>query len=168
MTIALGADHRGFALKEKLALYLKRLGFKVDDRGTFTPERVDYPDFALAVAEAVARGQAQRGILICATGIGMSIAANKVRSVRAALCLNTRMARLAREHNNANVLCLGADFLTAAQAKGVVRVFLGTDFAGGRHSRRVRKIEDGKKKGLGDEGMKTSSLHHSITSYLRG
>jgi ribose 5-phosphate isomerase B len=140
MTVAIGADHRGFALKEKLARYLKRRGLKVDDKGTFTPERVDYPDFARAVAEAVARGQARRGILICATGIGMSIAANKVRGVRAALCLNQKMARLARAHNNANVLCLGADLIKPASAQKIVRVFLKTGFSNGRHSRRVRKI----------------------------
>ncbi|MEO0067947.1 MAG: ribose 5-phosphate isomerase B [candidate division WOR-3 bacterium] len=140
MKVALGSDHRGFALKEKLKPYLERLGYKTIDKGTFSKERSDYPDFAFLVAEAVQKGTADLGILICATGIGMSIAANKVKDIRAGLCLNTRMARLCREHNNANVLCLGADLLTVAQAKRIVRVFLEAKFAGGRHSRRLKKI----------------------------
>ncbi|MGQ9707768.1 MAG: ribose 5-phosphate isomerase B, partial [bacterium] len=103
MTIALGADHRGFTLKQELLHYLNRLGYKVKDQGTFSAESADYPDFAFAVARAVKSGRVQRGVLVCATGIGMSIAANKVRGVRAALCWNEKMARLARKHNNANV-----------------------------------------------------------------
>lgn len=140
MKIALGADHRGFALKEKLKVYLQGLGHKVDDKGTFSQDSADYPDFAFLVAEAVQKGKADRGILICATGIGMSIAANKVKGVLAALCLNTKMARLCREHNNANVLCLSTNFLTLTQAKRIVRVFLETRFVVGRHRRRVKKI----------------------------
>ncbi len=140
MKVAIGADHRGFFLKEKVKSYLIRLGHSVLDEGTFSGERVDYPDYAFKVARRVASGQAQRGILICATGIGMSIAANKVDGVRAALCLNPKMARLSREHNNANVLCLGADFLLFPQAQRIIRVWLSTRFAGGRHTRRLKMI----------------------------
>ncbi len=140
MKIAIGADHRGFPLKEKLKDYLIRIGHTVIDEGTFSDERVDYPDFAFKVAQLVNKQQAERGVLICATGIGMSIAANKVFGVRAALCLNSKMARLSREHNNANCLCLGADLLLPEQAKRIVRIFLQTRFTAGRHSRRVKKI----------------------------
>lgn len=142
MKIAIGADHRGFPLKEKLKAYLARLGHSVLDEGAFSSERVDYPDYAFAVGKAVAKGRVKRGILVCATGIGMSIAANKVPGVRAALCTNFKMVRLCREHNNANILCLGADSLSLSQAKRIVREFLTTRFCGGRHALRVRKISE--------------------------
>jgi ribose 5-phosphate isomerase B len=140
VTVALGADHRGFALKEELKRWLAARGHKVIDFGPENVDRVDYPDYAFKVADAVARHQADRGILICSTGIGMSIAANKVRGVRAALADSVRLARLSREHNDANVLCLGADFVSAAEARRIVGVWLKTEFAGGRHARRVRKL----------------------------
>jgi ribose 5-phosphate isomerase B len=138
--IALGADHRGFGLKEGLKNWLAARGHQVSDLGPGSADRVDYPDYAFAVAEAVAGRRADRGILMCSTGIGMSIAANKVRGVRAALVDSVRLARLSREHNDANVLCLGADVVTAAQAGRIVRVWLRTGFAEGRHSRRLAKI----------------------------
>ncbi|MEN9979945.1 MAG: ribose 5-phosphate isomerase B [candidate division WOR-3 bacterium] len=146
MKVALGADHRGCRLKEALKPLLARLGHRIIDCGTFTTDRTDYPDYAFAVGELVGTGKADRGILICATGIGMSIAANKLPGVRAALCLNEKMARLSREHNNANILCLGADLLTPETAKRLVRVFLKTEFNRGRHARRIRKISLREKK----------------------
>ena len=141
MRIAVGADHRGFTLKEELKAWLAARGHEVLDFGTDSAERVDYPDYAFKVARAVVRRQVDRGILICSTGIGMSIAANKARGVRAALADSVRLARLSREHNDANVLCLGADFVSAAEARRIVGVWLKTEFAGGRHARRVRKLE---------------------------
>ncbi len=140
MKIALGADHRGFLLKERLKQQLERRGHLVADHGTFTAERADYPDYAFAVARAVARRRAERGVLICATGIGMSIAANRVPGVRAALCLTPLMARLSREHNDANVLCLGADLVSPRNAGRILSVWLKTAFARGRHQRRLSKI----------------------------
>ena len=140
MRVALGADHRGFALKEELKRWLAARGHEIVDFGPASADRVDYPDYAFKVADAVVRHQADRGILICSTGIGMSIAANKVRGVRAALADSVRLARLSREHNDANVLCLGADFVSAAEARRIVSVWLRTEFTGGRHSRRVRKL----------------------------
>jgi RpiB/LacA/LacB family sugar-phosphate isomerase len=138
--VALGADHRGFALKEELKRWLAARGHQVFDLGPSSADRVDYPDYAFKVADAVARHQADRGILICSTGIGMSIAANKVLGVRAALADSVRLARLSREHNDANVLCLGADFVSAPVARRIVGVWLRTGFAGGRHARRLAKI----------------------------
>ena len=126
MKVALGADHRGFRLKEELKRWLAARGQEVTDFGPASADRVDYPDYAFKVADAVARHQADRGILICSTGIGMSIAANKVRGVRAALADSVRLARLSREHNDANVLCLGADFVSAAETRRIVSVWLRT------------------------------------------
>ena len=140
MKVALGADHRGFGLKEELKRWLAARGHEVIDLGPASADRVDYPDYAFKVADAVARRRADRGILICSTGIGMSIAANKVAGVRAALADSVRLARLSREHNDANVLCLGADFVSAAEARRIVGVWLKTEFAGGRHARRLAKI----------------------------
>lgn len=140
MRVALGADHRGFALKEALKVWLAGCGHEILDFGTDSADRVDYPDYAFKVADAVSRRGAERGILICSTGIGMSIAANRFPKVRAALCSSVRLARLSREHNDANVLCLGADFVSAAEARRIVGVWLRTEFAGGRHARRVRKL----------------------------
>jgi ribose 5-phosphate isomerase B len=138
--VALGADHRGFRLKEELKRWLDARGLEVIDFGPASADRVDYPDYAFKVADAVARHQADRGILICSTGIGMSVAANRFAKVRAALCSSPRQARLSREHNDANVLCLGADFVSVAEARRIVGVWLKTEFAGGRHVRRVRKL----------------------------
>jgi len=140
MKVALGADHRGFRLKEDLKPWLAASGHEVLDLGPDNANRVDYPDYAFKVADAVARRRADRGILICSTGVGMSIAANKVQGVRAALADSVRLARLSREHNDANVLCLGADIVSATEARRIVGVWLRTEFAGGRHARRVRKL----------------------------
>jgi ribose 5-phosphate isomerase B len=140
MKIAVGSDHAGLALKEEVKKVLSEAGAQVEDLGTHSAEPVDYPDPALAVAEAVACGRAQMGVLICGTGIGMSITANKIPGVRAALCHDAYTARLAREHNDANVLCLGGRVLGAGVAGDLVRVWLEARFAGGRHTRRVDKI----------------------------
>jgi len=140
--IALGADHAGFHTKESIKKFLTELGYPVDDVGTSSEESVDYPDFARQVAERVAAGRAQLGILTCGTGIGMSITANKVPGVRAALAHDTATAHMAREHNDANVLAIGARVVPADKVLEIVREFLTTDFAGGRHQRRVDKIND--------------------------
>jgi ribose 5-phosphate isomerase B len=140
MKIAIGCDHAGLPLKEEIKKTLAEAGAQVQDLGTTSPESVDYPDYARAVAEAVASGRADSGILVCGTGIGMSITANKVAGVRAALCHDAYTARLAREHNDANVLCLGGRVIGPGVAADMVRVWLETRFAGGRHARRVEKM----------------------------
>ena len=140
MRVALGADHRGFALKEELKRWLAARGHEVVDLGPESADRVDYPDYAFRVADAVAGRRADRGILICSTGIGMSIAANKVQGVRAALVDSVRLARLSREHNDANVLAMGGRVIAAAYAKEIVTVWLATPFEGGRHVPRVEQI----------------------------
>jgi ribose 5-phosphate isomerase B len=142
MKIAIGADHAGFALKESLRDALRKSGHEVTDLGTNSTESTDYPDFAKPVATAVARGTVDRGILVCGTGVGMSIVANKVPGVRAGLAGDVEAARLIREHNDANVLALGARSLDARAAEDMARVFLETPFAGGRHVRRVNKITE--------------------------
>jgi ribose 5-phosphate isomerase B len=138
--IAIGSDHRGFALKEAFKELLAELGHEWVDFGCQSEESVDYPDIAQPLAKAVAAGEYQRGILICGSGVGMSIAANKVKGVRAALCENSFTARLARRHSDANVLCLGAWCIGQGLAEEIVRVFLSEDFEGGRHARRLEKI----------------------------
>ncbi len=138
--VALGADHGGFRLKETLKPLLAALGLEVRDIGVFDEKPADYPDIAQKVAELVARGEAGRGVIIDGAGIGSSIAANKVSGIRAALCYDRASARNSREHNNSNVLTLGARLLTAGQAEEVLRTWLGTPFAGGRHAARVEKI----------------------------
>lgn len=140
MKIALGSDHAGLGLKEKIASLLIEAGHQVEDCGTRTESSCDYPDFALAVAKSVAYKKAERGILVCGSGIGMSITANKVRGVRAALCWNAETAKLSRQHNDANVLCLGARQLDEALALEMVKVWIEEPFEGGRHSKRVEKI----------------------------
>ncbi len=140
MKIAIGADHAGVDVKQRLVALLKSAGHEVIDRGTTGPESVDYPDFAGLVAHDVAEGRAQRGILVCGTGIGMSIAANKVPGVRAAKCNDPYEATVTRQHNDANVLCLGARVVDATVMDEMVRNFLVTDFEGGRHARRVDKM----------------------------
>jgi ribose 5-phosphate isomerase B len=147
MRIALGSDHGGFDLKEQVKTLLRGLGHEVHDAGTNSRESVDYPDIALVVAEAVSKNQADRGILICKTGIGVSIAANKVPGVRAALCANAECARLASEHNQANVLCLSGQ-KDLEEVSGIIKTWLETPFAGGRHGRRVDKISAIEKKYL--------------------
>jgi len=140
MRIAIGNDHRGFALKEALKELLDGLGHEWVDFGCQSEEPVDYPDIARPLAEAVAAGGYERGILICGNGIGMSIAANKVKGIRAALCDDLFAARLARRHNDANVLCMGAWRIGVGLAEEIVRVFLSEDFDGGRHARRLDKV----------------------------
>ena len=140
MRIAIGSDHRGFALKEALKELLAELGHEWVDFGCQTEEPVDYPDIARPLAEAVAAGEYERGILICGSGVGMSIAANKVKGVRAALCHDTFAGRLTRRHNDANVLCLGGWCIGRGVAEDIVRLFLSEDFEGGRHARRLEKI----------------------------
>ncbi|MFA5039067.1 MAG: ribose 5-phosphate isomerase B [Candidatus Omnitrophota bacterium] len=142
LNVSLGSDHGGYRLKEYVKGLLGKVrGLRVEDCGTFSEESVDYPDTAYQVAEAVSRGRAARGILICKTGIGNSIVANKLPRVRAALCYNEKAARLSRLHNDANVLVLGALFVNRKQAKRIIGVWLATAFEGGRHQRRIRKIE---------------------------
>jgi len=140
MKIAIGADHAGFSLKEKLRFQLSGEGHEVVDYGTSSDTSCDYPDFAQPVAREVAAGRSDRGILVCSTGIGMAIAANKVDGVRAAPAINEDEVHLTREHNDANVLTLGARYLDEEQALKLIHVFLDTQFTGGRHARRVAKI----------------------------
>ncbi len=142
MKISIGSDHRGYEAKQRVKALLIELGAKLTDHGTDSREPCDYPDIALAVACDVAQGKADRGILFCGSGIGMSITANKVNGVRAALCHDELTAQMASRHNDANVLCLPADLVGDALMQGVVRVWLDTTFEGGRHSRRVQKIVD--------------------------
>ena len=142
MRIALGADHAGVALKRRLIQALDERHLSYEDFGADTDASVDYPDYARRVAEAVAGGACERGILICGTGIGMAIAANKIRGVWAAPVTDVTAARLSREHNDANVLTLGARFLAPERALEIVDVFLATPFEGGRHRRRIDKITE--------------------------
>lgn len=140
--VALGADHGGFELKQGLGAYLREWGYQVLDLGTDSSEAVDYPDFAEAVAEAVVRGDAWRGVVVDSAGIGSAIAANKVPGARAALCYDRATARNSREHNDANILSLGARMISAETAREILAVWLETPFAGGRHQRRVDKIAE--------------------------
>ena len=140
MKIAIGSDHRGYEVKRRIATLLQRLGHEVLDLGTMGPESVDYPDYAFQVALAVSEGRVDRGILICGTGIGMCIAANKVHGVRAAPCHDSITAEMSRRHNDANVLCLSADLLGEELIDRMVRIWLDTEFESGRHARRVEKI----------------------------
>jgi ribose 5-phosphate isomerase B len=141
MKIAIGSDHGGFELKEKVIKFLIGNGYEVLDLGCDSMESVDYPKYGKLVGEAVVEGKADRGIVICGTGIGISIAANKVKGVRAALCANTTMARLTREHNDANVIAFGARMLGDILVFEMVETFLTTEFEGGRHQKRVDQIE---------------------------
>ncbi|MBM3143099.1 MAG: ribose 5-phosphate isomerase B [Chloroflexi bacterium] len=142
MRIALGCDHRGLRLKEAIMGLLTELGHEYQDFGCHSTDPVDYPDIAKEVAEAVASGKFDHGILICSSGIGMSIAANKVKGIRAALCCNAFSAQRARQHNDANVLCLGEDTLEQGLALDIVKVYLSSTFEGGRHLRRLEKIRN--------------------------
>lgn len=146
MKIAIGSDHAGFQLKEELKVFLQEKGIDVKDFGTYSEESVDYPDYAIPLAESVARGEEKFGILICGTGIGMSIAANKVKGIRASLCDSKYSARCAREHNDANVLCLAGRVLKEELAKEIVNVWLNTSFLAGRHKIRIDKIINYEKK----------------------
>ena len=140
MKIAVGADHGGYALKDIIVDRLQERGYEVRDFGTHGPEPVDYPDYARPVARAVASGVFDLGILVCGTGIGVSIAANKVVGIRAAACSDTYSARMSRQHNNANVLCLGGRVLGPGLALDIVDAWLTAEFEGGRHARRVEGI----------------------------
>ncbi len=139
--ILIASDHAAFDLKQHLVAFLKEMHHEVGDLGVDQIESVDYPDFAHRLAEGVQRGDGVQGILICGTGLGMSMAANRHAGIRAALCHDAYTAAMARKHNDANVLCLGARVLGVGVAEQVVRVFLSTPFEGGRHQRRVDKIE---------------------------
>ncbi|OJW79093.1 MAG: ribose 5-phosphate isomerase B [Bacteroidetes bacterium 46-16] len=141
LPLAIGCDHAGYELKETLKKALADAGWQIDDKGTFSKDSVDYPDFAHPVAEMVASGAASVGILICGSAIGVSITANRHKGVRAAVCWNEEVAALSRQHNNANIICLPARFISAEQAQQFVAVFLSTQFEGGRHERRVEKME---------------------------
>ena len=138
--IAIASDHGGYLLKEELKKLFDKNNYQYKDFGTNSTDSTDYPDYALVVAEAVARGEFEKGILICNTGIGISIAANKVPGIRAALCNDPLSARLTREHNDTNVLALGARIIGVSLAEEIVKVWLSTEFLGGRHCMRVEKI----------------------------
>src|SRR4026207_740791 len=147
MRIALASDHAGYAEKERLKPLLTDLGVEFDDLGTVSEESVDYPDYARKVAEQVAQGKVEQGLLVCGSGTGMAIAANKVPGVRAAVAWSEEIARLAREHNDANVLALGARTTPVDQLPGIVRAWFSAKFDVGRHERRVKKIREIEQKG---------------------
>jgi len=139
--IAIGCDHRGFALKQVIVSFLQNSGHSHQDFGCHNTDPVDYPDIAQKVGEAIASGNSDQGILICNTGIGMSIAANKIKGIRAALCCDVFAAQRARQHNDANILCLRGEDIDTESALEIVKTFLDTDFEGGRHLQRVNKIK---------------------------
>lgn len=144
MKIAIAADHGGYDLKEELkAFVIDGLNIEWIDLGTHSTESVDYPEYGFKMAEAIKSGEADQGIIICGTGIGISIAANRHPHIRSALCTDTTMARLTRQHNDANVLALGARIIGVELAKDIVKTFLTTEFDGGRHARRVEKLNKG-------------------------
>ena len=138
MIIAIGSDHRGVEMKTNLIGLLNKLDFQIHDVGAYDLQRVDYPDIALKVCQLVISGTCERGILICGTGLGMSIAANKIEGIRAALCNNVFLAKRSRQHNNSNILCLGAEKTLATER--IVKAFLSTSFEGGHHQQRIDKI----------------------------
>lgn len=141
MKVAIGADHRGVELKSKIKEFLEVEKIEVEDFGTQTKKACDYPDFGFMVAERVAKGDFDYGVLICNTGLGMSITANKVKGIRAALCINEKLAEYARRHNDANILVIGAEFVDAELAKKVIKTWIETRFEGERHNRRLDKIK---------------------------
>ena len=142
MRIAVGSDHRGYAIRSKVVELIERLGHEVEDSGTFSPDAVDYPDVAALVAPRVGRGEVDRGILVCGTGLGMCIAANKFHGVRAAPCHDDLTAEMSRRHNDSNILCLSADLLGERLIDRMIELWLSTPFEGGRHARRVEKIAE--------------------------
>ena len=158
MRIALASDHRGTAARAALRAWLERSGYQVDDLGTNATGRVDYPDYAFQVAQRVQSGQAERGILICGTGIGMAIAANKVPGIRAAPVYDTELAEMARRHNDINVLCLPADRLDDDQRARLAERFLETPFDGGRHARRLEKIAASEEANCAESGQVRKTL----------
>ncbi len=149
MRIALASDHAGYAEKERLKPLLADLGVEFDDLGTGSEESVDYPDYAQKVAEQVADGQVEQGLLVCGSGTGMAITANKVPGVRAAVAWSEETARLARQHNDANVLAIGARTTPTGEIPNIVRAWFGAEFAGGRHTARVEKISELEKRANG-------------------
>ncbi len=140
--IAIASDHAGFEYKEKIKLFLSSLGFEANDFGAFSSESVDYPDYAHLVAEIISKGKFKRGILICGTGIGMSITANKHRGIRAAVCESVEATKFARMHNDANILCIGARITPWERVEDIIKIFLNTKFEGGKHEKRVKKIHN--------------------------
>jgi ribose 5-phosphate isomerase B len=142
--IAIGSDHAGFELKEKIKSILEGMGLGWEDLGTNSTDSCDYPDYARAVAEAVSQNKVKRGIICCGSGIGVSIVANKVRGVRAALCHDEVDAETSRQHNDANILCLAGRRTSADESEKIIRTWINTKFEGGRHQRRVEKIEHGR------------------------
>ncbi|KNZ68400.1 RpiB/LacA/LacB family sugar-phosphate isomerase [Thermincola ferriacetica] len=140
MKVAIGSDHGGFRLKEEIKKFLTEENIEFKDFGTYSEDAVDYPDISYLVAKAVQKGEYTRGILICGTGIGIGIAANKLPGIRAALCHDTFSARASREHNDANILTMGERVIGPGLARDIVKIWLSTEFAGGRHLRRVQKI----------------------------
>ena len=145
--IAIGSDHAGYGLKQKVMEHLKEQGLEFKDYGTYSEASCDYPDFAETVARAVADGTADRGVLICGTGVGMSIAANKIKGIRAGVCTDATMARLIAAHNDANILCLGERIVGPELAKDILSAYLSARFEGGRHAKRVDKIREIEKRG---------------------
>jgi ribose 5-phosphate isomerase B len=139
--IAIASDHAGFEYKEKIKLFLHQIGFDSEDFGTYSIESVDYPDYAHLVSDIISKGKYNRGILICGTGIGMSITANKHKGIRAAVCESVEAAKLSRMHNDANILCLGARITPWERVEEIIKVFLNTKFEGGRHQKRIEKIQ---------------------------
>ncbi|MFC1703290.1 ribose 5-phosphate isomerase B [Candidatus Omnitrophota bacterium] len=144
--VTIGADHRGFALKKKAVTFLKSKGYKVKDVGTHSTQSCDHPEISIKVAKQASTSKNNRGIMICKTGIGSAIAANKVLGVRAALCYNQKAARLSRQHNDSNVLVLGSDFVKSRTVGKLLTIWLTTAFEGGRHIKRVNQIKDFEKK----------------------
>ena len=142
MKIAIGSDHAGFTYKEKIKQFLSALGHEVTDFGTYSEDPVDYPLFIRPVAEAVARGETERGVVLGGSGNGEAMAANRVKTVRCALCWNVASARLARQHNDANMISLGQRMISEEEALEIVRVWLETDFEGGRHVRRIQMLDE--------------------------
>ena len=135
--IAIGADHAGVFMKNDLKKFIEDMGYEVKDFGTFTDESCDYPVYAKAVSEAVAKGDFEKGILVCGTGLGMSMAANKVKGIRAAVCTDPKSTEFTRRHNDANILCLGARIIDEETAENLVKIFLTTEFEGGKHLKRI-------------------------------
>ena len=151
MKIAIGADHAGYHLKESLKEYLRNKKYDVIDYGTNSTESVDYPDYGIKVAESILKKETEMGVLICATGIGQSIVANKVPGIRATPCLNVDQAEYSRRHNDANIIVFGAKYTKEDQAEKILNVWLATDFEGGRHQRRLDKIKEIERRYFKDE-----------------
>ena len=154
MKVAIASDHAGFEVKEELKPLLDEIGIEVEDFRTVSEESVDYPDYARRVAEAVTKGYVEQGVLICGSGTGMAISANKIQGIRAALAWNEETARLAREHNDANVLTIGSRTTPKDEIPKIVRAWFDAKFAGGRHEKRIEKITELEKEGRGDAGTK--------------